>query len=162
MNRSDVCWSGSCFVSSSGHHVRSTQRWTRFYQRVSHAERKLLWRDSRSTISSRRRQRQGSHRSRACTVKSCCSAAPPNSALRNCELNATSKRWHRSHRRSQVKRIKLVPLLKSDTSNNTLIIAFFYGLSPWILTLSMLFCKYFCLRRPSCSERSKDRRGWDL
>lgn len=109
----------------SGLHVRSTQQWTQFYQCASLAERKLLWRDYRSTISNRRRQNQENHRNRACTVKSCCSAAPPNSALRNYVLNASSKRWHKSHRRSEVMRIKLVPVLQTDASNKTNIVTVF-------------------------------------
>lgn len=102
--------------SPSGLHVRSTQQWTQFYHHASPAERKPLWRDCRSTISNRRKQNQEIYRRRACTVKSCCSVAPLSSALRNCVLNATSKRCHG---RSEVKKIKLVPVLQTDASKKT-------------------------------------------
>lgn len=80
--------SDMCFLS--GRHVRSTRQWTQFCQHASPAERKLLWRGFRSTSSNRGREEL---RSRACTVKSCCSAAPLNSALRNCRLSDILKRW---------------------------------------------------------------------
>lgn len=97
--------------SPSGLHVRSTQQWTQCCPHASPAERKRLWRDCRSTINSSRKQNPENHKSKACTVKSCCSVVPQSSALRNCELNATLKRWHG---RSEVKKTR--PVLQTDAS----------------------------------------------
>lgn len=117
------------YLSPSGLHVRSTQQWTQCCPHASPAERKRLWRDCRSTINSSRKQNPENHKSKACTVKSCCSVAPQSSALRNCELNATLKRWHR---RSEVKKTR--PVLQTTSTD-----------APWIVLDYFCFYCYVCL-----------------
>lgn len=120
-------------LTSPGLRARSTQRWTRFYRHVSRAERKLPWRDSRRVTCSS--SRPSPPRSRACTAKNCCSAAPPSSALKNCVPNAISKRWSKN---------ELPPVLQADLFVN----CFVFQISTTCMNVQLLcrmlsFCKYF-------------------
>lgn len=97
-----------------GLHVKSTLPWPLCCQHASPAKRKRLSRDYRTTIRNNRRQNQEKHKSKACTVKSCCcSVAPLSSALRNYEPNATSRRlrW-----KPEVKKTNPVLRLQTDVS----------------------------------------------
>lgn len=109
----------SCFISCFllGLRVRSTQQWTKCCRSVNPAWRKRLWRGCRN----RRRRNQEKRRSRACTLKSCCSVEPLSSALKNCALNAILKRWLR---RAQVRGVILVPALQSDASSQFYILLY--------------------------------------
>lgn len=138
----------SGILPPAGLHVRSTQQWTQFYPCASSAERKLRWRDYKSTISNRRRQNQENYRNRACTVKSCCTAAPLSSALRNFVLNDSSKGWHRNHRRSEGMRIKLVPVMQTDASIKTKVLTVDCFL--WIFTLTIPSFKYHVITDIVC------------
>lgn len=74
--------------------VKSILLWTLCCRPVSRAERRRRrWRCCRSAHSSRTRRRTEGLENRACTVKSCSTAASQSSASRSCALNDTDKNY---------------------------------------------------------------------